>query len=139
MSLLFLSSLCRMVDESQHSKDSSFVFTCMLGHKDSLLAAKQLFLQRGICSCWTEFCQGRTLRWGVAWTFSPGAKMPQVSRLKDASKTKKEKAPIAIKMDMGTGRTMQDVLDTVRGWMQEIDVEVRAPKVEEDELHFTVR
>lgn len=42
----------------------------MVGHKSSLAPIKVLLKEAGAFSwCETEFSQGRTMRWGLAWTF----------------------------------------------------------------------
>jgi methyltransferase len=51
----------------------------MLGHKSSL-APIIAFLKEAGASSWseTEFCQGRTTRWGLAWTFFDNFKVPKL-------------------------------------------------------------
>lgn len=42
----------------------------MIGHKASLLPLKKLLRETDVVSFkQTEFCQGNTTRWGLAWTF----------------------------------------------------------------------
>lgn len=53
---------------SQFGKRIS-IFTTMLGHKASLNAILNELKVHGITNfCTSEFCQGWTKRWGVAWT-----------------------------------------------------------------------
>lgn len=40
----------------------------MLGKKSSLTALKTLLRSKNIPFITTEFCQGRTMRWGIAWS-----------------------------------------------------------------------
>ena len=47
------------------------IFTTMMGHKSSLDPVKKMIQEAGAASVThTEFSQGRTMRWGLAWTFS---------------------------------------------------------------------
>lgn len=70
--------------------DRSFLhfrlFTTMVGHKSSLVPIKAFLKEAGACS-WneTEFCQGRTTRWGLAWTFCDNIVLanPPLSRRKN--------------------------------------------------------
>ncbi|XP_014255372.1 U6 small nuclear RNA (adenine-(43)-N(6))-methyltransferase [Cimex lectularius] len=61
-----------IIDDSLKLKDQIRVYTTMLGHKSSLAPLK-LYIKKNceakISS--TMFCQGRTTRWGLAWTFLP--------------------------------------------------------------------
>lgn len=42
----------------------------MIGHKSSLIPLKKLLREANVKSFkQTEFCQGNTTRWGLAWTF----------------------------------------------------------------------
>ena len=55
------------------------IFTTMLGHKSSLSPIIALLKEAG-ASSWseTEFCQGRTTRWGLAWTFCSNLRVPKL-------------------------------------------------------------
>ncbi|KAI5721051.1 hypothetical protein M8J77_015296 [Diaphorina citri] len=46
------------------------LFTTMLGHKASFIAMKHFLHQHPLVQHYssTEFCQGNTMRWGLAWT-----------------------------------------------------------------------
>jgi methyltransferase len=62
----------------------------MVGHKSSLKALKSELKKVGVASSiQTEFCQGHTTRWGLAWTFLPDMNLEVVPKNK-----KKEKPPI---------------------------------------------
>lgn len=46
------------------------VFTTMLGHKSSVNPVKNLIRNvKAKQIAQTRFCQGRTMRWAIAWTF----------------------------------------------------------------------
>ncbi|KAL0591435.1 hypothetical protein ABG067_001467 [Albugo candida] len=60
-----------MVDQSVTYKERIVWFTSMLGKKSSLrpLLAKMRSTKQVTYYCTTDFCQGQTKRWGIAWTF----------------------------------------------------------------------
>lgn len=61
----------RMICNSRALSDRIKVFTTMLGHKSSLAPIQnELNAQQIYNFSTTEFCQGRTMRWAVAWTFN---------------------------------------------------------------------
>lgn len=60
----------RMICNSRSFSDRIKVFTTMLGHKSSLAPIQNALSAEQICNfCTTEFCQGHTMRWAIAWTF----------------------------------------------------------------------
>jgi len=61
----------RLIDESREHPCLAHVFTTMLGKKSSVKMVLQHINQYDdIKSCCdTEFCQGKTIRYGIAWTF----------------------------------------------------------------------
>lgn len=60
----------KMICDSLSLKSNIKVFTSMLGHKSSMIAIQSKLKSHGITNvCTTEFCQGRTTRWGIAWSF----------------------------------------------------------------------
>jgi len=80
------------------------VFTSQLGKKSSLEQIKKSLGE--IRHVETEFCQGNTMRWGVAWTFDDQYNFPSQCQKTNALKTfkkSKQKAtsrtPICISFD----------------------------------------
>nr|CAG4645469.1 EOG090X04JL [Lynceus sp. MCZ IZ 141354] len=62
--------VAKLIEESLELSNNVLIFTTKLGHKSSVHAVKNLFKKHGIFKfTTTEFCQGKTMRWGVAWTF----------------------------------------------------------------------
>ncbi|KAF8561297.1 hypothetical protein P879_05593 [Paragonimus westermani] len=54
------------------------VFTVMLGKKSSVVPFKRILRKLKIPKVSVyELCQGRIMRWGVAWTFQPNVKFPE--------------------------------------------------------------
>lgn len=60
----------KIIEKSNQLRESINVFTTMLGHKTSVQPVLQELKKHGITNfCTSEFCQGWTKRWGIAWTF----------------------------------------------------------------------
>ena len=63
----------------------------MIGQKSSLKLLKAELERVGVVnSTLTEFCQGHTTRWGLAWTFIPDINLETIPR----NKKKKKKPPM---------------------------------------------
>ncbi|XP_011164524.2 U6 small nuclear RNA (adenine-(43)-N(6))-methyltransferase isoform X1 [Solenopsis invicta] len=62
----------RMIEESVEVKDRIKIYSTMIGKKANLVNLKRLLRSKDIKNItWTEFCQGHTTRWGLAWSFLP--------------------------------------------------------------------
>ncbi|XP_067213904.1 uncharacterized protein [Linepithema humile] len=62
----------KMIDESIELGDQIKIYSTMIGKKADLFHIKKLIKSRNIENVtWTEFCQGYTTRWGLAWSFLP--------------------------------------------------------------------
>lgn len=60
----------KIIQQSKQFHKRISIFTTMLGHKASLNPILQELKVHGITNfCTSEFCQGWTKRWGIAWTF----------------------------------------------------------------------
>lgn len=60
----------RLIKESEQLKEHIRIYSTMIGHKSSLNPLKKLLREVNVVSFkQTEFCQGHTTRWGLAWTF----------------------------------------------------------------------
>ncbi|KAL0131663.1 hypothetical protein PUN28_002893 [Cardiocondyla obscurior] len=60
----------KMIEESVEVKDRIKIYSTMIGKKADLVNLKRLLNLKGIKNMtWTEFCQGHTTRWGLAWSF----------------------------------------------------------------------
>ncbi|KAF5287668.1 hypothetical protein FQR65_LT12198 [Abscondita terminalis] len=65
-----LSFIQKMIEESKDLGKSIRIYTTMVGHKSILPQLKKLLREIDVISFkQTEFCQGHTTRWGLAWTF----------------------------------------------------------------------
>ncbi|XP_071502372.1 RNA N(6)-adenosine-methyltransferase mettl16-like [Diadema antillarum] len=67
----------RMITESLHLREHVMWYTSMLGKKSSLVVLREELHRCKIRNVtFTEFCQGRTMRWGIAWTFHEDIEPP---------------------------------------------------------------
>ena len=112
----------KMMAESVELGGKVKIFTVLLGHKSSLSPLKQeLHKCRQVSSfVSTEFCQGKTMRWGLAWTFSPDLPLKKVL----GTKTKKEKqSPFSLEIDKPEWLPQSDysaiaLYHRIKGWLE---------------------
>ena len=114
----------KMVEESRALLDKVRIYTVLLGHKSSVAEVKKvLHTTPEVTSLTsTQFCQGKTMRWGVAWTFVPGIDLRSVQSVK--AKKNKEKpfiwlVPRKEKKERNAGRTY----GMIAPWLRELEIE----------------
>lgn len=62
----------KMIEESVEMGDRIKIYSTMIGKKADLISLRRLLRSKDIKNMtWTEFCQGYTTRWGLAWSFLP--------------------------------------------------------------------
>lgn len=62
--------ILKLISDSKDLGKQIKIYTCMIGHKKSLPILKSKLREINVNSFKdTEFCQGNTTRWGLAWTF----------------------------------------------------------------------
>ncbi|XP_063967466.1 RNA N6-adenosine-methyltransferase mettl16-like isoform X1 [Lytechinus pictus] len=67
----------RMIEESLRLRHQVVWYTSMLGKKSSLALVREELRKHKVQNVThTEFCQGRTMRWGIAWTFKEDIQSP---------------------------------------------------------------
>ncbi|KAJ3641083.1 hypothetical protein Zmor_027604 [Zophobas morio] len=63
--------ISRLINESKTLDTQIKIYSSMVGHKSTLPPLKKLLREVEVVSFkQTEFCQGHTTRWGLAWTFA---------------------------------------------------------------------
>ncbi|XP_018494877.1 U6 small nuclear RNA (adenine-(43)-N(6))-methyltransferase [Galendromus occidentalis] len=72
----------RVVEQSLIHKDRIRVASAMLGKKKDLKELSRFFRDEKIRFTTTEFCQGKTMRWGIAWTHDDGVDLESVPQMK---------------------------------------------------------
>ena len=120
-----------MMSESKDNPLRVRVYTVLLGHKSSLSPLKQHLTSMSVTSfVSTEFCQGKTMRWGLAWTFVPNIDLKQVFN----AKTKKDKQkPFSVTIDKPESMPQneygaQAFYHRIKSWLESIHVEVSDQK-----------
>lgn len=67
----------RIIHDSLQLKKRLRWYSCMLGKKCSLAPLKEELRKQGVPKvAHTEFCQGRTMRWALAWSFYDDVTIP---------------------------------------------------------------
>lgn len=67
-----VSFVTKMIEESVDLGNRIKIYSTMIGRKTDLFSLKKLIRSKNIENMtWTEFCQGHTTRWGLAWSFLP--------------------------------------------------------------------
>ncbi|XP_054859025.1 RNA N6-adenosine-methyltransferase METTL16 isoform X2 [Eublepharis macularius] len=81
----------RIIHDSLQLKKRLRWYSCMLGKKCSLAPLKEELRVHGVPKVThTEFCQGRTMRWALAWSFYENVKVPSpLSKKRKLEKTRK--------------------------------------------------
>ncbi|XP_060092785.1 RNA N6-adenosine-methyltransferase METTL16 [Heteronotia binoei] len=83
----------RIIHDSLQLKKRLRWYSCMLGKKCSLAPLKEELRIHGVPKVThTEFCQGRTMRWALAWSFYENVKVPSPPSKK--RKLEKPRKPI---------------------------------------------
>jgi len=121
-----------MALESKVMRDQVVIFTTMLGHKSSVAPVKKMLSSLGVSSlACTELCQGKTMRWAVAWTFTSGIDLVKVK----GTKAKKEKTKHVLNWSVESGKHLPeqqqkatDLLKKIKEWLEEIEVDVAVTK-----------
>lgn len=84
------SFVSKLIDESVVYRNKIKLFTVMLGRKTSLKSLKKRLQSHRedhvLNFVGTEFCQGKTIRWGLAWTFDLSLSLSSVQRISHAKK-----------------------------------------------------
>ncbi|XP_035215551.1 RNA N6-adenosine-methyltransferase mettl16-like [Stegodyphus dumicola] len=84
----------KLISDSLVYKDRICLYTSMFGKKKSFLAIqKEIKLLKDVTFTTTEFCQGNTIRWGIAWTFLKSIEFVKVKKPKP-----KQKPPLVYKI-----------------------------------------
>ena len=77
----------KIIEKSLELRERVMIYSSMCGKKQSLYQLKHIikdYFQKQIIKSFvcTEFCQGFTKRWGIAWTFIPGCNLKEVFTIK---------------------------------------------------------
>lgn len=107
----------RMIEDSLTLQKRIVWYTCMLGKKSSLQAVLACLREHKILTTrTTTFVQGKTLRWGVAWSFFHLAPSDPKDTVFGAKKEARRKNDRSFLVE-GVG---EEVCERVTAWLQEL-------------------
>lgn len=95
-----------MLEQSRHLKEEVTIYTSMLGKKQSLTHFKQTLSslnEDNLSWTWAELCQGKTIRYAIAWSFKPGLDLTKAPALRHG-KNKSWKFKLLRKMPKRDGQ-----------------------------------
>ncbi|CAL1689636.1 unnamed protein product [Lasius platythorax] len=130
----------RMIEESVDLGNRIKIYSTMIGKKADLFSLKKLIRSKDIENMtWTEFCQGHTTRWGLAWSFLP----KNIVDLSSAPVIRKSGKSIveSLKKDYKTSITfpmndkfscMDDLISFLRTTTEELNINLQDLSISED-------
>lgn len=80
-----ISFVGQMLEQSRHLKEEVTIYTSMLGKKQSLSHFKQTLSslnEDNLSWTWAELCQGKTIRYAIAWTYNPSIDLTRAPPLR---------------------------------------------------------
>lgn len=80
-----ISFVGHILEQSRHLKEDVTIYTSMLGKKQSLTHFKQTLFglnDDNLTWTWAELCQGKTIRYAIAWSFKPGLDLSRAPPLR---------------------------------------------------------
>ncbi|XP_006863519.1 PREDICTED: methyltransferase-like protein 16 [Chrysochloris asiatica] len=132
----------RIIHDSIQLKKRLRWYSCMLGKKCSLAPLKEELRIQGVPKVtYTEFCQGRTMRWALAWSFYDDVTVP--SPPSKRRKLEKPRKPItfvvlesvmkelSLKASSSLGSETMEGIVVVTTWIEKIltDLKVQHKRV----------
>ncbi|XP_044754875.1 U6 small nuclear RNA (adenine-(43)-N(6))-methyltransferase [Coccinella septempunctata] len=114
--------ISKLIKESEQLRFKIKIFSTMVGHKSSLVPLKALLREIEVGSFkQTEFCQGHTTRWGLAWTYCDidlRTIPPTLSNVK-----MKSKPPLSyiIPKSSSGNETLEHVDEKLRSFFKELE------------------
>lgn len=115
----------RIIHDSLQLKKRLRWYSCMLGKKCSLAPLKDELRKQGVAKVThTEFCQGRTMRWALAWSFYDDVPVPSPPCKK--RKLEKARKPLTFTVLKATVMELQiqtpnsSPTESVSAWLENI-------------------
>ncbi|XP_043472715.1 U6 small nuclear RNA (adenine-(43)-N(6))-methyltransferase [Leptopilina heterotoma] len=136
--------IMRLIDDSMILKEKIQIYTSMIGVKKNLLFLRSELKNRNIENVtWTEFCQGFTKRWGIAWSFLPESVLnlstaPTIRKNPEYMEKKKyEKPPFDIIFPPhGNLKNLQEVIASLKSCVRKLNIQLKEIQFEERENLF---
>lgn len=133
----------QMIQESLDLQDKVKMFTSLIGHKKnvSILKTKVESYSEIKAVSVTELCQGRTMRWVLAWTFQDGFLLNVPSIRAAAKSQEKEKMPITFTFPNASGFDCLQISQSLKVWLASLSIEVskEGPKNSENSCYLRLK
>ncbi|KAG9333948.1 hypothetical protein JZ751_009351 [Albula glossodonta] len=123
----------RIIHDSLQLKKRLRWYSCMLGKKCSLAPLKEELRKQGVSKVThTEFCQGRTMRWALAWSFYDDVTVPSPPCKK--RKLEKARKPLSFSVLQPTltllkppenSSSTPSPMELIMAWMEKTLTELR--------------
>ncbi|KAH8876068.1 RNA N6-adenosine-methyltransferase METTL16 [Schistosoma japonicum] len=106
----------RLIRDSIRYSTRVGVFTIMLGKKSSVSSVRRILHKFKITQVSVyEMCQGRIMRWGVAWTFLPNFQFPE----SDFRRLRKlERPPLILQLPNSITCLPENTVDALLDWLR---------------------
>ncbi|XP_076335087.1 RNA N(6)-adenosine-methyltransferase mettl16 isoform X2 [Tachypleus tridentatus] len=128
----------KMIQDSLVLGTQVRVYTTMLGKKKSLKIVKnELRKQKVEQFITTEFCQGKTMRWGVAWTFMKGVDITKAPTMKH-EKTKPPLVYIIPNELKETEYSLSEILNKIKSLMEELKITYQVTHEGKHSVHISL-
>uniref|UniRef100_A0A0A9XA45 U6 small nuclear RNA (adenine-(43)-N(6))-methyltransferase n=1 Tax=Lygus hesperus TaxID=30085 RepID=A0A0A9XA45_LYGHE len=127
-----------IINDSAVLKEKIRIYSVMLGHKSSVAPMKQKAMAAGaLQTASSVFCQGRTTRWGLAWTFDPRVEIASVkSPFEKEKKQQKASLPFTYDFLIDEGFTYDGLVQKLTQLLEKL--EIKSVKEEDDEGIYVV-
>ncbi|KAJ8679916.1 hypothetical protein QAD02_015703 [Eretmocerus hayati] len=128
-----------LIDESLKYQERVKIYTTMFGQKSTLAFLRAELAKRDILNTtWTEFCQGYTKRWGIAWTFIPKdavdlSTAPVMRTRAEMQKMKKDRS-MEIVFPVREGlKTLDELSTALKKWISELQIQMKEIEFDDDD------
>ena len=114
----------KMIEESRQIQDKVKFFSSLIGHKRNVAVLKETLknIPEVRSSTVTELCQGRTMRWVLAWTYHPDIKLELPTPRSEFKSQEKQGKPIIF--EVSTPSTCQEISTVLKTYLSDINVQV---------------
>lgn len=126
----------KLIKESQILKDKIKIYTTLVGKKNDFLTLQEEIRKTSPKSfLTTEFCQGRTTRWGIAWSYSDINLEKEISEQK--SKKNKNKGKTALRHVI-ENKKLDDVVPKIKKLLEDLKLQFNDESTDQANLALKV-
>lgn len=119
-----VSFITKLMKESVQLKEQIKIFTTLVGKKcDFLYLKKELQKIHPKSTAFTEFCQGRTTRWGIAWTFLD-ISLKNVGQTAEKKSKRKMKSALQFEIPANKFCDPNEVFDSLKRALNDLEVRI---------------